>query len=143
MSDQSEPKLGINSWLQDELYQNYLHDKKNVDDTWKRVFETNGHAKPNGANGSAAAAAPVTPTVAKSPAPAPPTTPQAVATAAAQLTPLRGVAAKIAENMTVSLTVPTATSQRMIPVKVIDEKRQQINERRAAAGQSKISYTHI
>src|SRR4051794_5842567 len=142
MSDQSEPKLGINSWLQDELYQNYLHDKKNVDDTWKRVFETNGHAKPNGANGSAAAT-PVTPTVAKSPASAPSTTPQAVTNAAAQLTPLRGVAAKIAENMTVSLTVPTATSQRMIPVKVIDEKRQQINERRAAAGQSKISYTHI
>src|SRR5690349_16291723 len=110
MSDQSEPKLGINSWLQDELYQNYLHDKKNVDDTWKRVFETNGHPTPNGASGSAAATAPAAPMPAKSPATATVAPPQAVTNAAAQLTPLRGVAAKIAENMTVSLTVPTATS---------------------------------
>src|SRR3954451_16902915 len=106
MSDQSEPKLGINSWLQDELYQNYLHDKKNVDDTWKRVFETNGHSKPNGANGNGApsasgvaaspvaAPAPVAPPAPKAPAAAPVATP-------AGLTPLRGVAAKIAENMTV------------------------------------------
>ncbi len=144
MSDQSEPKLGINSWLQDELYRNYLHDKKSVDDTWKRVFETNGHAKPNGTNGhgAGAAAGPVsTPVSTAAPAVAKPVAPQAAGTD--QLTPLRGVAAKIAENMTVSLTVPTATSQRMIPVRVIEEKRQQINERRAAAGQGKISYTHI
>jgi len=139
MSDQSEPQLGINSWLQDELYQNYLHDKKNVDDTWKSVFETNGRSKPNGANGHGTAAAPP-PAVTAAPKPpvtAPPTG------ANDQLTPLRGVAAKIAENMTVSLTVPTATSQRLIPVRVIEEKRQQINERRAAAKQSKISYTHL
>src|SRR3954451_14653306 len=104
MSDQSEPKLGINSWLQDELYQNYLHDKKNVDDTWKRVFETNGHSKPNGANGNgtaSAAAAPVAPAV-KAPAPTAAAAPTVGANA--ELVPLRGVAAKIAENMTVSLT---------------------------------------
>jgi 2-oxoglutarate dehydrogenase E1 component len=144
MSEKSEPKLGINSWLQEELYQNYLHDKKNVDDTWKRVFETNGHGTPNGAKGNGAAAAPVATPAAK-PAAAPPVVPPAMPAPATgdQLVPLRGVAAKIAENMTVSLTVPTATSQRMIPVRVIEEKRQQINERRAAAGQGKISYTHL
>ena len=139
MSDQSEPKLGINSWLQDELYQNYLHDKKNVDDTWKRVFEANGRAKPNGASGLGVEAAPPT----AKPQAAPPSPAAAASASPDQLIPLRGVAAKIAENMTVSLTVPTATSQRMIPVRVIEEKRQQINERRAAAGQGKISYTHL
>ena len=128
MSEQSQPKLGINSWLQDELYQSYLRDKKNVDDTWKKVFETNGQPKSSGTNGHAAVAVKA---------------PVAASTMGDQLTPLRGVAAKIAENMTVSLTVPTATSQRMIPVRVIENKRQEINERRAAAGQGKISYTHL
>ena len=48
-----------------------------------------------------------------------------------ELTPLRGISAKIAENMSTSLTIPTATSQRMIPVRVLDENRQLINEQRA------------
>ena len=60
-----------------------------------------------------------------------------------QLIPLRGPALRIAENMTASLTIPLATSQRAMPVKVIDENRRLINQHRAAAGQSKISYTHI
>src|SRR5438477_64751 len=60
-----------------------------------------------------------------------------------QLIPLRGPALRIAENMAASLTMPVATSQRAMPVKVIDENRRLINQHRAAAGQSKLSYTHI
>ncbi len=53
--------------------------------------------------------------------------------------------------MTASLSIPVATSQRIMPVKVMDENRRTINEYRAAAGnqhratagQSKISYTHL
>jgi 2-oxoglutarate dehydrogenase E1 component len=45
--------------------------------------------------------------------------------------------------MTASLTIPVATSQRAMPVKVIDENRRVINQHRAAAGQSKLSYTHL
>src|SRR5437868_612144 len=37
------------------------------------------------------------------------------------VTPLRGVGAKIVENMNGSLTIPTATSLRTIPVKVLEE----------------------
>src|SRR5690349_9816077 len=105
MSEQSDPKLGINSWLEDELYQTYLHDRKYVDESWKTVFETNGHAQP-------------APTQAKngaSPAPAIRAAAPAVSVGAnEELTPLRGVAGKIAENMAVSLTIPTATSQRVV-----------------------------
>ncbi len=140
MSEPIEPTLGINSWLEDELYQNYLHDKKNVDDTWKRVFETNGSSVApkavNGGNGHAAppaqarvAAVPAAPAIAPGPA--------------EEIQPLRGVAAKIVENMTQSLTVPTATSQRVLPVKMLELKRTQMNDTRAAAGLGKISYTHI
>ena len=45
--------------------------------------------------------------------------------------PLRGTAARIAENMAISATIPLATSQRIIPVKVIDENRRLINHHRA------------
>ena len=57
MSDPRAPELGINSWLEDELYQQYLSDRKNVDESWKEVFETNGGSAPEApapaaANGS-------------------------------------------------------------------------------------------
>jgi 2-oxoglutarate dehydrogenase E1 component len=33
---------GINAWLQDELYREYLHDPATVEESWKHVFESNG-----------------------------------------------------------------------------------------------------
>ncbi len=60
-----------------------------------------------------------------------------------QALPLRGPALKIAENMAASLTVPTATSLRVLPVKVLDENRRAINAHRSLQGQSKLSYTHL
>src|SRR5262249_31994146 len=60
-----------------------------------------------------------------------------------ELVPLRGAPARIAENMAISATIPLATSQRIIPVKVIDENRRLINHHRALLGKSKVSYTHL
>ena len=56
--------------------------------------------------------------------------------------PIRGPALRIAENMEASLAVPTATSQRQIPLKLLDENRRLINQHVAASGR-KVSYTHI
>src|ERR1700729_3445595 len=123
------PKPSINSWLEDELYHQYLHDQQTVDPDWKEVFESNGHAAP--ANGTVGIVPPAK--AAATPAVAP----------GDQLVPLRGPALRIAENMTASLTMPVATSQRVMPVKVIDENRRLINERRSIEGKSKISYTHL
>src|SRR5438105_8434560 len=33
MSESGPPDFGINSWLEDELYQQYLHDRKTVDES--------------------------------------------------------------------------------------------------------------
>ncbi len=60
-----------------------------------------------------------------------------------QVAPLRGAAKAIADNMAASLTIPTATSQRVIPIKVIDENRRLLNQIRQRAGLSKLSYTHL
>jgi 2-oxoglutarate dehydrogenase E1 component len=136
MPEQTDPKLGINSWLEDELYTTWLHDRKTVDESWKQLFETNGGAAPAAPkNGHTAAAG--AGVVARLTAPPVPTGPND------ELQPMRGIPAKIAENMVNSLTIPTATSQRIVPVRVLDENRQLINEQRALTGKSKISYTHL
>jgi 2-oxoglutarate decarboxylase len=57
--------------------------------------------------------------------------------------PVRGGMLKIIENMEASLTVPTATSVREIPVRALEENRALANRHRAASSASKISFTHI
>src|SRR6185369_958362 len=90
-----------------------------VDAGWTQVFESNGHPAPTEA-------------VIETRKPEPP----AVAPGD-QLVPLRGPALKIAENMTASLAIPVATSQRVMPVKVLEENRRAITQHR------KISFTHL
>src|SRR5207247_6227698 len=57
--------------------------------------------------------------------------------------PLRGVAGKIAQNMEASLSVPTATSVRTIPVKALEENRRVINNHLTLNDQTRASYTHL
>ncbi|MBK8809310.1 MAG: multifunctional oxoglutarate decarboxylase/oxoglutarate dehydrogenase thiamine pyrophosphate-binding subunit/dihydrolipoyllysine-residue succinyltransferase subunit [Acidobacteria bacterium] len=57
--------------------------------------------------------------------------------------PLTGPSKKVVENMETSLTVPTATSVRNIPVKVLEENRGVINEHLRSSGRGKVSFTHI
>lgn len=40
MSSESEQHHGVNSWLEQELYQEFLHNKQSVDQNWKEVFES-------------------------------------------------------------------------------------------------------
>jgi 2-oxoglutarate dehydrogenase E1 component len=56
---------------------------------------------------------------------------------------LKGAPARIAENMSASLSIPLATSQRTIAVKVMDENRRIINQHRTLLSRSKVSYTHL
>src|SRR5579863_7497661 len=134
MSESRPQDFGINSWLEDELYQQYLNDRRAVDDSWKKVFESNGSAPAGNWTQSSAVASHSVDALA---------VPEHHPITGETLLPLRGAAARIAENMNASLTIPQATSQRIIPVKVIDEKRRIINEHRVLNGKSKISYTHI
>jgi multifunctional 2-oxoglutarate metabolism enzyme len=57
--------------------------------------------------------------------------------------PIRGGSLRVVENMEASLSVPTATSYRTIPVKLLEENRRIINEHLEAAGVPKVSFTHI
>jgi 2-oxoglutarate decarboxylase len=83
------------------------------------------------------------------PADAPITTPQPVVgtapPAAPQdvVTPLRGMAKSLAANMATSLTVPTATSVRTIPAKLLIDNRIVINNHMKRARGGKVSFTHL
>ena len=153
MPDTSTPS--VNSWLEDELYQQYQHDRRDVDPSWNSVFASAAHrpgeapktADRSGSGGAETGpAAPSSATVELTPqfkALSAPRTPTVAIGEGDQLLPLRGPALRIAENMTASLTVPVATSQRSMPVKVMEENRRAINEHRALRGEGKISFTHL
>jgi 2-oxoglutarate decarboxylase len=57
--------------------------------------------------------------------------------------PLRGAAARTVTNMEASLTVPTATSVRAIPAKLLIDNRVVINNHLRRSRGGKVSYTHL
>jgi 2-oxoglutarate dehydrogenase E1 component len=133
MSSEAKPRVTVNSWLAEELYQEFINDQGNVDASWKELFD---HEPVEEVTPPV-----VTQAVAVEPVPA--MLPALALSPAEHLVPIKGAPARIAENMTASLGVPTATSQRTIPVKVIDENRRLLNQWRDLHGKSKISYTHL
>ncbi|MET9820920.1 MULTISPECIES: multifunctional oxoglutarate decarboxylase/oxoglutarate dehydrogenase thiamine pyrophosphate-binding subunit/dihydrolipoyllysine-residue succinyltransferase subunit [Streptomyces] len=109
-------------------------------------------AKP-AAQPAAAPAAPAAPAAKPAAAPAKPAAkPQAKAAAPAkdaaapegpELVTLRGPAAAVAKNMNASLELPTATSVRAVPVKLLFDNRIVINNHLKRARGGKISFTHL
>lgn len=83
------------------------------------------------------------------PADAPITSPlqvvQEVETAEAEdvVTTLRGMSKSLAANMATSLTVPTATSVRTVPAKLLIDNRIVINNHMKRARGGKVSFTHL
>jgi multifunctional 2-oxoglutarate metabolism enzyme len=57
--------------------------------------------------------------------------------------PMRGGSLRIVENMEASLQIPTATSYRAVPVKLLEENRRIINENPDKCGHGRVSFTHI
>lgn len=96
-------------------------------------------AKPRPASEAAEPAKGTTKPVAKD---AKPTAP-AAASDEPRLIPLRGIPAATAKNMDLSLTVPTATSIRTLPVKLLWDNRTVINNHLARARGGKVSFTHL
>ena len=131
MDKKSSGPLGVNSWIEDELYHHFKHDRNAVDASWRDVFDANGGRTP--AETARKAAALTSPKASNGYVPQPGET----------LVPLRGAAARLAGNMDASLAIPTATSQRSLPVKLLEENRRMLNQQRSLRGLSKISFTHL
>ena len=69
--------------------------------------------------------------------------PVLVTPTAASVEPLRGVAGRVVQSMEASLTVPTATSVRAIPAKLLIDNRIVINNHLKRARGGKVSFTHL
>ena len=167
MSDDQPPEpLGPNAWLVEEMHERYLADPASVSASWQDFFADyrpprgTGHVAPTPAAAPAAPApaAPASPaasdgTTAPAAASAAPAQPAAPAPAAAPATteaepeppgdPIRGVGARIVANMQSSLEVPTATSYREVPAKLLEINRSVINGYLGRTRGGKVSFTHI
>ncbi len=96
-------------------------------------------ARPRPATTAAEPASGTSSPVAKDPTPASP----AAASDEPTYTVMRGAPARTAQNMDVSLSVPTATSVRSVPVKLLWDNRTVINNHLARARGGKVSFTHV
>ena len=155
MRDVPAGAFGANVWLVEEMYEAYLSDPDSVSESWREFFADykSSRLAPAPSNGSAAPAgapAPLPPsTAAPPPAPSPPAPGPAAAAARPapggpeRAEPLRGVAARIAENMKQSLAVPTATSVHPVPAKLLEVNRRIINNHLRRTTGGKVSFTHL
>src|SRR5690242_12786398 len=94
-------------------------------------------AAPAGPPAAAPSAAPAAPAPPLTP-PAPPSPPQGT-----EVSRLRGAAARTVINMTASLGVPTATSVREVPAKLLIDNRIVINNHLRRGRGGKVSFTHL
>ncbi|MFI7128304.1 multifunctional oxoglutarate decarboxylase/oxoglutarate dehydrogenase thiamine pyrophosphate-binding subunit/dihydrolipoyllysine-residue succinyltransferase subunit [Nonomuraea sp. NPDC050153] len=143
--------FGQNEWLVDELYQKYLQDPESVDKAWWNFFaDYNPESGPGRAvpvrevaNGTVTAPAPPQAPPKAPPAAEKPKQPAAPVPKGAEEVKLRGAAARTAANMDLSLTVPTATSVRAIPAKLLIDNRIVINNHLKRGRGGKVSFTHL
>jgi multifunctional 2-oxoglutarate metabolism enzyme len=129
-------RFGPNAWLVDDLYERYLADPDSVAESWREFFSDYRRPGP-AAPAPAAAAASVTPGAAA------PTTAATSPAAGEAAVPLRGAERAIAANMAASLGVPTATSVRTIPARLLEINRALLNEHLSRAAGTKVSFTHL
>ncbi|RNC79947.1 MAG: multifunctional oxoglutarate decarboxylase/oxoglutarate dehydrogenase thiamine pyrophosphate-binding subunit/dihydrolipoyllysine-residue succinyltransferase subunit [Balneola sp.] len=138
-----EAIFGPNSALVEELYEQYKAQPDSVPAHWKTYFdELNGITPEKEAPAEVAKPASNGTAVAQE-APAKEEKKMAAPPKGAELERIKGVATKIVENMDQSLEVPTATSLRVLPVKMMVEDRTIINRHLVKRNEPKASFTHF
>ena len=161
-TETSGSAFGTNSWLVEEMYERYVADPTAVAESWREFFEDyTSISAPAHQNDAAPAPAPTADSNGASTPPPPPAdaTPTPAPAPAAPATKadkadkpdkadepgelIKGVGAAIVRNMAASLEVPTATSFRNVPAKLLEVNRKVINGYRTRAGLGKVSFTHL
>ena len=126
-------KFGANTWYVEYLYDEYVENPENVPDMWKKFFggvtmQAINKGKNDGKNGSIFENFAI-----DYPQP----------DEGDELKIIAGSAQRILNNMTTSLSIPVATSQRSVPVKLLEENRILINQHLKRTHLGKVSFTHI
>ncbi|HWL37305.1 MAG TPA: multifunctional oxoglutarate decarboxylase/oxoglutarate dehydrogenase thiamine pyrophosphate-binding subunit/dihydrolipoyllysine-residue succinyltransferase subunit [Frankiaceae bacterium] len=149
MSAQSDrlAEFGTNVWLVDEIYQQYLADPNSVDRAWWDFFADYSPGESPAADRTEPLP-PTEATVVTEKAAGTVVEPKPVEAApkpkaAPDGTPLKGAAARVVQNMEASLGVPTATSVRAVPAKLLEDNRTVVNRHLARNRGGKVSFTHL
>ncbi|MBW3619372.1 MAG: multifunctional oxoglutarate decarboxylase/oxoglutarate dehydrogenase thiamine pyrophosphate-binding subunit/dihydrolipoyllysine-residue succinyltransferase subunit [Actinobacteria bacterium] len=148
----SRSQSELNAWLVEEMYDQYREDPSSLSKSWRDFFADyrpgDKPAEPSGDGGAASDTEADEPeAVAKGKGKAEPEPAEDAAPSPDGDAPtperIRGVGARIVENMEASLEVPTATSVRDVPAKLLEVNRRIINNylRRTRGG--KVSFTHL
>ena len=142
-SSQSE----LNSWLVEEMYEQYREDPDALSKSWQDFFADYRPDGARGANGRAGRATGSGAEAAPADNGAGAATAQRAAPTIAEDDPaasrIRGVGARIVENMESSLGVPTATSVRDVPAKLLEVNRRIANNYLRRTNGGKVSFTHL
>jgi len=134
----------VNAGYVADLYDRYRRDPTSVDAEWRSLFDSGAGGfepvasrapEPTNGRPSADASQQPPPEEAPATAPEPPATP--IPDGA---TPIKGPAARLAQNMIASLAVPTATSFREVEVATLEQRRRELNSQIAPR---KVSFTHL
>ncbi|CAN5280527.1 multifunctional oxoglutarate decarboxylase/oxoglutarate dehydrogenase thiamine pyrophosphate-binding subunit/dihydrolipoyllysine-residue succinyltransferase subunit [soil metagenome] len=166
---ESPATFGANSWLVEELYRDFLTDPSSVPASWHDFFAD--YVPPHGAVVAGLTTATPTNGAGAPPAAAPESEAPVARTGTTDgdgkaepagdgkaeraggatdvpalpdgAQRLRGVSAAIADNMQTSLTVPTATSLREVPAKLLEVNRRILNNQLKRTRGGKVSFTHL
>ncbi|WP_346844521.1 multifunctional oxoglutarate decarboxylase/oxoglutarate dehydrogenase thiamine pyrophosphate-binding subunit/dihydrolipoyllysine-residue succinyltransferase subunit [uncultured Rothia sp.] len=157
-----------NEWLVEELFEKFQQDKNSVEQKWWPIFDQMQGAEPSTSSKvtqpsstDSVSSPPFTPPQTEHSQPQKPATKPAPVKTVDTMTqnnstsetneapaedkevPLRGPAKAIATAMEESLEVPTATTVRAVPAKLLIDNRLAINEYLQRTRGGKISFTHI
>ncbi len=168
-TDPPAEDFGANDWLVDEMHEAWVKDPASVDPSWiptlqkyAAKLETAGTPAPAAATAPAPTPAfdpnvtgPITavqpaarttsakPLETPVPAQAPGTSRPSESTEDNTVSPLKGMSKALAANMDASLSVPTATSVRTVPAKLMIDNRIVINNHLGRTRGGKVSFTHL
>src|SRR6266511_1331080 len=149
------PEFGPNVGLIDEIYRQYLDDPSSVSEAWREFFAEHEPEEPEEPEARGGPAEP------KRPEAAPPAGSEAAPAAGPEAAPpagpeaarptgdgdgavvLRGAAATIARAMEASRDVPTATSFRVVPARLLEVNRDVLNGHLRRRRGGKVSFTHL
>ncbi|MEZ5170778.1 MAG: multifunctional oxoglutarate decarboxylase/oxoglutarate dehydrogenase thiamine pyrophosphate-binding subunit/dihydrolipoyllysine-residue succinyltransferase subunit [Acidimicrobiia bacterium] len=144
--------LGPNAGVVEDLYRRYAENPDSVSEAWRDFFAdyTPGPepAPPVPERAAVEPAAPVPHSAVASEADVPESPEERREADTTTITgddaaPLRGAAARVVENMEASLEVPTATSVRTVPAKLLEINRLILNNQLRRLGHAKVSFTHL
>ncbi len=125
-------KFGANTWFVEYLHKQYSNNPADVPEQWQKFFDGISGKDGNGKNTSSVSGNLFGNNI-QFPQPGENDDLQVIA----------GSSERILDNMTNSLSVPVATSQRSIPVKLLEENRIKINNHLKKQNRGRISFTHI